>query len=299
MPVCLQAENLAKRYGAVTAVDGLSLRVNEGEVFGLLGPNGAGKSTTLYMLCGLVAPSKGSVSLFGRDLHEHFIEVISRVGVLTERPAFYNHLSVRRNLQLLAMLAHKDVNIDRALDRVGMLGYAGRRVGTLSHGMRQRLGLAQALLSEPELVILDEPTAGLDPESTQEVLRLLRFLADEAKVTIVFSSHQLQEVEALCDRVGVINQGKLVSCEAIENLLSYDQSQVDILVDAPEAASRKLAEQAWVKSVELTKGRLRVNLNGGTVHQLTAFLVSGGYKLSGVMPRQRTLQEYFLKVLNR
>ncbi|NUM53984.1 MAG: ABC transporter ATP-binding protein [Candidatus Hydrogenedentes bacterium] len=288
-----------KRYGAVTAVDGLSLSVNEGEVFGLLGPNGAGKSTTLYMLCGLVAPMSGSVSLFGRDLHDHFIDVMARVGVLTERPAFYNHLSVRRNLQLLAMLGDKDVNIDRALDRVGLLKYAGRHVGTLSHGMRQRLGIAQALLAEPELLILDEPTAGLDPESTQEILHLLRFLADEAKVTILFSSHQLAEVEALCDRVGVINQGKLVSCEEVENLLSYDQSQVDVLVDSPEAAGKKLKEQSWVKSAEMYKGRVRVVLNGGSVHQLTAFLVSGGYKLSGIMPRQRTLQEYFLKVLNR
>ncbi|HRK33183.1 MAG TPA: ABC transporter ATP-binding protein [Candidatus Hydrogenedentes bacterium] len=288
-----------KQYGAITAVGGLSLAINEGEVFGLLGPNGAGKSTTLYMLCGLVTPTSGSVTLFGRDLHDNFIPVISRVGILTERPAFYNHLSIRRNMQLLAMLGHKDVNIDRALDRVGLLNVAQRRVGTLSHGMRQRLGLAQALLSEPELVILDEPTAGLDPESTQEILQLLRFLADEAKVTVIFSSHQLQEVEYLCDRVGVINQGKLVACEEVENLLSYDPSQVDVLVDSLESASKRLAEQSWVKSVENAKGRLRVHLNGGTVHQLTAFLVSSGYKVSGIMPRQRTLQEYFLKVLNR
>ncbi|MDZ4860608.1 MAG: ABC transporter ATP-binding protein [Candidatus Hydrogenedentes bacterium] len=288
-----------KRYGSVTAVSGLSLTVNEGEVFGLLGPNGAGKSTTLYMLCGLVTPSSGSVTLFGRDLHDNFLSVISRFGILTERPAFYNHLSIRRNMQILAMLGQKDVNIDRALDRVGLLNVSQRRVGALSHGMRQRLGLAQALLSEPELVILDEPTAGLDPESTQEILQLLRFLADEAKVTVIFSSHQLQEVEYLCDRVGVINQGKLVACEEIENLLSYDPAQVDVLVDSLEAAGKRLSEQAWVKSVETKKGRLRVHLNGGTVHQLTAFLVSSGFKVAGVMPRQRTLQEYFLKVLSR
>lgn len=299
MSVCIQTENLVKRYGDIAAVDGLSLTINEGEVFGLLGPNGAGKSTTLYMLCGLVAPTSGSVTIFGRDLQRNFLEVIARVGVLSERPAFYNHLSIRRNMRLLAMLGEKDVNIDRALDRVGLLGDAHRHVGTLSHGMRQRLGIAQALLSEPELVILDEPTAGLDPESTQEILRLLRFLADEAKVTVLFSSHQLHEVEALCDRVGVINQGKLVACEEVEALLSYDPSQVDILVDAPEAAAKRLGEQAWVKSVEQSKGRVRVQLNGGTVHQLTAFLVSSGYRISGVMPRQRTLQEYFMKVLNR
>lgn len=298
MPVCIQTDSLTKCYGSVVAVGGLTLSIQEGEVFGLLGPNGAGKTTTLYMLCGLVPPTSGHVNIFGKELRRHFLDIVHRMGVLPERPAFYNHLSVRRNLQLLARLSHKEVTVDRALDRVGLLRAAGQKVGALSHGMRQRLGLAQALLTEPDLLILDEPTSGLDAEATQEILQLLRFLADQAKVTIVFSSHMLHEVEALCDRVGVINQGRLVSCEEVGSLLSFDTSQVEVLVDAPEAACKRLSEQTWIESAAVRHGRVHVRLNGGTVHQLTAFLVGSGYKLTGVIPRRRTLQDYFLKVLN-
>ncbi len=299
MPPCIQTDNLTKCYRSVVAVGGLTLTVNDGEVLGLLGPNGAGKSTTLYMLCGLVPPTSGDITLFGKDLARNYLEVSSRIGVLVERPAFYNHLSARTNLQILARLSGREVAIDRALDRVGLLHAAKTKAGVLSHGMRQRLGLAQALLTEPELLILDEPTSGLDVESTNEVLKLLRFLADEAKVTIVFSSHLLHEVEILCDRVAVLNKGRLIACEETESLLSFDQSQVEVLVDSPEAAARRLTGQSWVESAKVDTGRIYVRLKeGGTPHQLTAFLVSAGYRIMGVIPRRRSLQEYFLKVLN-
>jgi ABC-2 type transport system ATP-binding protein len=298
MPLCIQTGNLTKVYGSKVAVGGLSVEVREGEVFGLLGPNGAGKTTTLYMLSGLLRPTSGSIRLFNKDLSRHFIEVIGRVGVLVERPAFYNHLTARRNLQILARLSQKEVTIDRALDRMGLLPVAGEHVAALSHGMRQRLGVAQALLTEPDLLLLDEPTAGLDVESTVEVLKLLRFLAEEAKVTIVFSSHMLHEVEGLCDRVAILNKGHLLACEETNALLAYDMNEVEVLVDAAEAARRRLAEQDWVESVEFAGGRLIVKLAGGTVHQLTAFLLSSGYKISGIVPRRRTLQDYFMKVLN-
>lgn len=299
MPPCIQTDKLTKCYRSVVAVGGLSLTVNDGEVLGLLGPNGAGKSTTLYMLCGLVPPTSGTVSLFGKDLSRNYLEVMSRVGVLVERPAFYNHLSVRTNLQILSRLSGREVAIDRALDRVGLLNAAKTKAGVLSHGMRQRLGLAQALLTEPELLILDEPTSGLDVESTNEVLKLLRFLADEAKVTIVFSSHLLHEVELLCDRVAVLNRGRLIALEETESLVSFDQSQVEVLVDSPEAAARRLGEQPWVESARQDAGRVFVRLKqGSTPHQLTAFLVSSGYRIMGIIPRRRSLQEYFLKVLN-
>ena len=148
-------------------------------------------------------------------------------------------------------------------------------------------------------MLLDEPTSGLDVESTQEILRLLRFLADDAKVTIVVSSHMLHEVETLCDRVAILNQGRLLACEETNALLSYDQSHVEILVDAPEAAAKRLAEQPWVESAELSAGLVVVRLHpGSTPHQLTTFLVGSGYKITGIIPRRRTLQDYFLKVLN-
>jgi len=281
------------------AVDSLSLEVQAGEILGLLGPNGAGKSTTLYMLAGLVPPTSGTVSVFGKDLHKHFLCVIQRMGVLVGRPAFYDYMSARDNLALCARLAGQDVNIDRALDRVGMLHVGRTKAGKLSSGMRQRLGIAQALLMEPSLLILDEPANGLDPEATQETLRLLRQLADDSGVTIIFSSHMLHEVEGLCDRVAIINNGRLVTCERIEALLSYNQTRVELLLDAPEAAAKRLSEQPWVQCVEPQAGRIDVVLKEPNVHQLTAFLIGGGYRVTGVIPHRHTLQDYFRKVLGK
>jgi len=298
MSTCIQTTDLTKCYGNTVAVGGLSFEVETGEVFGLLGPNGAGKSTTLYMLTGLVPPSSGKISIFNKDLAGNYLTIASRFGVLVERPSFYDHLSVRQNLLLLARLARREVTIDKTLDRVGMLDVASQKAGTLSSGMLQRLGLAQALLTEPELLILDEPTNGLDVESTQDVLRLLRRLADEAKVTIVLSSHMMNEVETLCDRVAVMNRGRMVSCERTDALLSYDETDVEVLLDVPEAAAKRLNDQEWVTVTDIKPGRLHVRLNDRDVHHLMTYLTNAGYKLSGVIPRRRTLVEYFLKVLN-
>lgn len=298
MPSCIQISSLTKCYGSVVAVSGLTLEVQAGEVIGLLGPNGAGKSTTLGMLCGLIAPSSGAVSIFGKDLRRNFLDIAPRMGVLVDRPAFYEYLTARRNLILLAQLAQREVNIDRVLDRLNLLHIADRKVGELSRGVRQRLGLAQAMLTDPELLVLDEPTNSLDVESSHEVLLLLRRLADEARVTIVVSSHLLHEVESLCDRVAIINKGRLLACERTESLLSHDQTQIEVMVDAPEAAARRLAEQAWVASASVHAGRVHVRLKSPNVHQLTSFLVGSGYVVSAIIPKRRTLQEYFLKVMN-
>ncbi len=298
MPASVQIAKLTKCYGRTVAVSGLSFEVEPGEVFGLLGPNGAGKSTTLHMITGLVAPTSGSISVFGRDLRRNFLGVASRMGALVERPVFYDYLSGRMNLMLCARLAQREIAVDRVLDLVGLLSVGPRRVGTYSQGMRQRLGLAQALLTEPDLLILDEPTNGLDVESTQEILRLLRRLADDARVTVLISSHMLHEVEGLCDRVAIINKGRLVSCDRTDALLSYDTRRVEVLIDAPEPAARRLGEQPWVEHVEVRPGRLEVRLqDGGGIHQLNAFLVGAGFRISGLIPRKRTLQDYFLEVL--
>lgn len=299
MGSCIQTSNLTKRYGKAAVVDNLTFDVLTGEVMGLLGLNGAGKSTTLYMLTGLVRPTSGSVSIFGMDLARSFLSIAPSVGVLVERPAFYDYLSARDNLKLSARLAQREVTVDRALDRVGLLSAGRKKVGAFSMGMRQRLGLAQALLLEPALLILDEPTNGLDPEATRDMLALLRQLADESNVTILVSSHMLHEVEQLCDRVAIIHGGRLVSCDRTDALLSYDERRVEVLLDAPESAAKRLAAEAWVESVGVRPGRLDVVLREENVHQLTAFLVTAGYRLTGVVPRQQTLEDYFLKALNR
>lgn len=299
MSSCIRTRQLTKHFGSVRAVVDLSLEIETGEVFGLLGPNGAGKSTTLYMLTGLIRPTAGTVSIFGKDLRRNFLDVAPRMGVLVENPAFYDYLTVQKNLLLFSRLSGKEVTIDRALDLVGLLHMSDRKVSTLSHGMRQRLGLAQAFLTEPELLILDEPTSGLDIEHTQEILKLLRRLADEASVTVVISSHMMHEVESLCDRVAIINHGRLISCDRTEALLSYDQTNIEVLIDAPEAAAKRLRDETWVEAAEVKGGRLHVRLLEANPHQLNSFLVGTGYKISGLIPRRRTLQEYFLKALNQ
>lgn len=299
MGICIRIDKLTKCYGSKVAVNGLSLDINEGEVFGLLGPNGAGKSTTLYMLTGLVRPTSGSISIFGKDLRKNFLQISARMGVAVERPAFYDHLSVKTNLQIQSRLIGKTVTIDRTLDLLGLLGHENARPSDLSMGMRQRLSLAQAFLTEPELLILDEPTSGLDTEVGQEIGLLLRRLAEEASVTIILTSHMMQEVESLCDRVAIINEGKLVSWDETDSLISYDKSTVEVLIDSPEAAARRLTEEPWVESVETRPGRLLVRLKNENPHQLNAFLLGAGYQISGIIPRRRSLQEYFLKALNR
>lgn len=298
MPPCVSFSKVSKFYGSHFAVGGFSLDIAPGETVGLLGPNGAGKSTILYMLTGLVRPTSGSVSIFGKDVRTNFISVAHRIGALVERPAFYDYLTVRKNLKIQASLCGREVNLDRALDLTNMLEYASEKTGTLSQGLRQRLGLALAMLSEPELLVLDEPTSGLDAESTQDILTLLRRLGEETRVTILFSSHLMHEVESLCSRVAIINKGRLVSYEETASLISYDRSQVEVLIEGAENAAKRLRDQAWVVGVTHKPGRLYVHLRDENVHQLNSFLVHAGYQVSGVIPRRRTLQDYFLKVLN-
>jgi ABC-type multidrug transport system ATPase subunit len=297
MPACVQLNHVSKRYGKVAAVEDLSLQVETGEVVGILGANGAGKSTTLYMLSNLVLPTSGEIRIFGKNAHTNFTEIAGRMGVLVERPAFYDHLSARENLQILAMLAGREITVDRALRRVGLLREASRKISAFSLGMRQRLGLAQAILTEPALLILDEPTGGLDAEGSQDILYFLRELAEESQVTVVFTSHMLQEVEFLADRIAVLDHGKLVAVEQTQRLLSYDTSQIEVLVDAPEAAAKQLEQQPWVDSAQLLPGSIEVHLGDATAHQLTTFLVSAGFVVSGILPRRRTLKDYFVKVL--
>ncbi len=299
MAACIKLDHLTKNYGSTVAVNDLTLEIEAGEVFGFLGPNGAGKSTTFYMMCGLARPASGTVSIFGKELHSNFLELAPRMGVLLERPSFYDYLTVSKNLRILAKLSNKDVTIDRALDLVGMLHVSDQKVGTLSGGMRQRLGLAQAFLTEPELLILDEPTNGLDVEQTLEIVRLLRSLADDANVTIVLSSHRMDEAETLCDRIAVMNEGRLVTCAETEALISYDKTHVEVLMDTPETAARRLLQEDWVHSVEVKRGKLIVRLHEPNPHQLNTFLIGAGYQISGIIPRHRTLQDFFLKALNQ
>lgn len=298
MPAVIEMKGLTRSFGKHVALSGLDLTVRKGEILGLLGPNGAGKTTAMRLAAGLTRPTNGTVTVFDRDAWYHRPTNASRVGVLIDIPAFYDHLSARENLRIAASMAGIVVNLDQALDRVGLLKAAARRVSTFSQGMRQRLGLAQALLASPELLLLDEPTNGLDPEASLETLQLLRHLARAGDVTILYASHLLHEVQQLCDRVAILHAGRLLACEEMAAALAYDLSHVEVLVDGPDSVAKRLQEEEWVASARSTGGRVYVHLKESTVHQLTAFLISNGYRISGVIPRQRNLQEYFLDILH-
>jgi ABC-2 type transport system ATP-binding protein len=214
MDTVIETKKLTKRYGSVTAVEGLDLTLNRGEVFGLLGPNGSGKTTTILMLLGLTEPTSGKVRVLGQDPARNPLEVKARVGYLPDSVGFYDELTALDNLRYIARLnrlgsAEADRRARSALERMGLSDVMTRRVSTFSHGMRQRLGMADVLIKQPEVVILDEPTLGLDPEAARSFLELVRGLKDDG-FTVLLSSHLLHQVQAVCDRVGLFRKGRMV-----------------------------------------------------------------------------------------
>ena len=213
----IETQGLTKRYGSVTAVENLSVRIDEGEIFGFLGPNGAGKSTTINMLLDFVRPTAGSARLFGMNCQEKGKAIRQRIGVLPEGYDVYGRLTGREHLEFVVESKNANEDIDKLLSRVGIADDAGRKAGDYSKGMKQRLVLAMALIGDPNLLVLDEPTTGLDPNGAREVRGIIREENDRG-TTVFFSSHILEQVEAVCDRVGILRDGELVADDSIEGL---------------------------------------------------------------------------------
>jgi ABC-2 type transport system ATP-binding protein len=230
----IRTYDLTKRFRKVTAVDAVSFSVQRGEVFGFLGPNGAGKTTTIAMLLGLVHPTAGSAEVLGCDIRRGLSKALPRVGAIVETPTFYPYMSAADNLLLVSLVVGDgaDRQIPALLEQVGLEGRGADKVGTYSLGMRQRLGLAAALLGNPELLILDEPTNGLDPAGMHEVRLLIRRLADEQGTTVFLSSHLLHEVEQVCDSVVILNKGRLIAQGRVDQLLSQAHG-VEMRIDRP------------------------------------------------------------------
>lgn len=221
--IIVETEDLTKQYGSRTAVDRLNIKIEEGEVFGFLGPNGAGKTTTLLMFLGLTEPTSGKAKVLGFDPTREPFKVKERVGYLPENVGFYDDMDARQNLRYIAKLNRisdevSEKRIDYWLDMVGLSGEASKKVGTYSKGMRQRLGIAEVLIKEPKLVFLDEPTIGLDPDGTNRMLDLIHSLSREKNITLFLSSHLLDQVQRICDRVGIMINGNLVAIGPIEEL---------------------------------------------------------------------------------
>jgi ABC-2 type transport system ATP-binding protein len=222
-PFIIETEGLTKKYDSYTAVDSLTLQIREGEVFGFLGPNGAGKTTTLLMFLGLTEPTSGKVRVSGLDPAREPLRIKEKVGYLPENVGFYDDMDARQNLRYVARLNRipDDISAKRIgelLKMVGLLEEAGKKVGTYSKGMRQRLGIAEVLVKDPKIVFLDEPTIGLDPDGTNRMLELIRSLSKEKHITVFLSSHLLEQMQKICDRVGIMIKGKLVAVGPIEEL---------------------------------------------------------------------------------
>ena len=285
---------LSKRFGAgVLAVDDLSFSVEQGQVCGLLGPNGAGKTTCLRMLLGLIQPSKGETRLFGVKVKPG-TEQLRRVGALIETSAFVPHLSGMRNLQLwweAGGAKWSDADLEPAL-HIADLGTAiDRKVKTYSQGMRQRLGLARVLLGKPEILVLDEPTNGLDPQEMREVRRLVHRVA-ESGATVLFSSHVLAEVEQICTHAVVMDKGRLVATGSVADLIG-DAGAVYLEVDDEAAARRVLEALPMVRRIEPEQPGLAVSIEGGKRSEIVAALVQAGIAVETVTARRR-LEEAFL-----
>ena len=294
--IALQTEGLTKRFGGRTAVDRLTMRVERGDIYGFLGPNGAGKSTTLRMLLGLVRPSTGIIKFPLRDSGWEYLSARSRVGAIIETPAFYENFSGRRNLQLLASLSGgvSGKRVEEVLEIVELRDRARDPVKVYSYGMRQRLGIAQALLPTPDLIILDEPTNGLDPQGIQQTRTLIRRLRDEFKLTVLLSSHLLTEIEQLCNRVGVIHQGRLLYEGGPEGLIASPnlfKVRVDDLSGAFELLNREP-----VNVRRNGTSFLHIEADAETIPAVNALLVTNGIKVYELSPAHESLEEAFLRL---
>ena len=300
----IRTAGLTKRYGRVTALDGLDLRVEAGEIFGFLGPNGAGKTTTILMLLGLSEPTAGQVRVCGFDPARQPIEVKKRVGYLPENPGFYDDLSGGENLLYISRLnriPEKEAHdrIERLLDQVGLANDGNRNVKEYSRGMKQRLGVAEVLIKEPQVLILDEPTLGLDPDGAVRVLELITGLSRERGLTVLLSSHMLHQVQQMCHRVGIIVKGKMIVQGEVDKLGSavFEERQWNFLleVDRTDGIENELRALPGIAAIEPRNRGWFVRCTEDVRPQVAALVVRRGLSLLQLRSEDTTLEEIYLK----
>jgi ABC-2 type transport system ATP-binding protein len=295
-PPPVAARGLVKRYGRIVAVDHVDLTVEPGDVFGYLGPNGAGKTTSLRMMLGLIRPTEGSVELFGRNPVEQGVrKALEGVAGFVEAPRFYPYLSGRRNLRLLAAYdgGNSRSRIDEMLDLVELRDRAGDKVSGYSHGMRQRLGIAASLLRDPRLLLLDEPTTGLDPAGMRDMRALVRRLAGEG-ITVLLSSHLLGEVEELCNRVAIIRTGKIVYEGTLRDLLATAQTEYRLRATEPERALMIGSAQPGIEKLRVEGAELRFQADEEAVAALSVALGQARIGVTALVPETASLEDLFL-----
>ncbi len=295
----IEVEGLSKRFKDILAVQNLNLNVYRGDVFGFLGPNGAGKSTTIRMLLSLIKPTKGSIKIFDKSLLDSRENILKNIGAIVEKPDLYKYLSAFKNLQILGKLSGIDITKKRImeiLELVGLKERANSKVKTFSHGMKQRLGIAQALLHNPELIILDEPTTGLDPQGMKEIRDLINHLSKDEKKTIFLSSHILSEVEQVANRMIIINKGTTVVEGKVAELLDAKITKVTFDVDDIIKTEQLIKDSQWIDNfIKINENSFSVSLPRDDVHLLNKYLVENKIEVNSIVPL-RSLEEYFLNI---
>ena len=299
MQQVIEVTGLTKQFKNITAVNDLSFSVREGDVYGFLGQNGAGKSTTIRMLLTLISPTSGHIELFGMPLHSHRKEILQQVGAVIEKPDVYKYLSAYDNLKLFARLSGVKVTEQKLMQQLEMVGLAARakdKVKTYSQGMKQRLGIAIALVHDPKLIILDEPTNGLDPQGIADIRNLILHLSREMKKTIVVSSHLLSEIEQVATKVLIIDQGeKIIEGESAE-LFDPSQTIVELTTMDNVFSLQQLQQSIWKKNLQLQREHaLLLKLDRKLIPQLHRDLVNMSIEVLSLQPRH-SLEDYFLQV---
>ncbi|MFW6447971.1 MAG: ATP-binding cassette domain-containing protein [Halobacteriota archaeon] len=290
----IELRRVTKRFGDVVAVDDLDLEVEEGEIFGFLGPNGAGKTTTIDMMLDFVRPTAGEVRLFGMDPREDARAVRQRTGVLPEGFGVYDRLTGRRHLEFVIESKGTGEDPLALLERTGVADAADRKAGGYSTGMKQRLGLAMALVGDPDLLILDEPSTGLDPNGAREMRSVIREERDRG-ATVFFSSHILEQVEAICDRVGILRGGRLVALDTIEGLRRAvgDGGSILVTVDDPEGAADRVRTVDGVAGVTVSGDQVRIAIGEADKIALLDAIESGGIEVLDFRTEEVALEELF------
>ena len=294
--VAIELNGLGKNYGDIRAVSDVDLTVDEGEIFGFLGPNGAGKSTTINILLDFVRPTDGSATVLGMDAQEQSQEIRRRTGVLPEGYQVYSRLTGRQHVEFVIESKGVDADPEALLERVGIPDAADRKAGDYSKGMKQRLTLGMALVGDPDLLILDEPSTGLDPAGAREIRDIVREERDRG-ATVFFSSHILEQVEAVCDRVGILRDGELVAVDSIEGLRDATGEEATLRVELVEITGDAIGvveDVAGVSNVRHRDGELVVSVSDGSKTAVLSALDDAGYEVTDFETEEQSLEEIFM-----
>ncbi|HDR8040763.1 ABC transporter ATP-binding protein [Bacillus sp. AY2-1] len=297
MKYIVETNNLTKKYKKSSVVSGVNLKIPEGEIYGFLGPNGAGKTTSIRMLLGLIKATEGNISIFGKDLNKNRLSILSDVGALVENPSYYAHLNAIENLEVYRILRNiPKEKIHAVLKTVGLQNAAHQKVKEYSLGMKQRLGLAIALLGDPRLLILDEPTNGLDPQGIHEMRELIKSLAKERGITILVSSHLLSEIDQMATYVGIISKGRLIFQDKIEVLRQHSHNSIKILVNKPKEAW-KIILASGIPSVMEEDKIVISNTDNTAIAKIVKALVANDISVFRIEEEKNSLEDIFLNIV--